>query len=114
MFILEDEPMLAIELENELEAAGFEVAATAASVESGLAKIRSVQFDVAVLDANLFGQSSEPVASALKQKRKPFVFISGYRREALPQGFEDIPLLSKPFNPSTLIEVLRQETQTDT
>lgn len=106
VLIVEDEPMLALELENELMGVGCEVAGIATSVEQGIRKVQELVIDVAVVDLNLNGKSSVPVASALRARQIPFVFVSGYRPEALPLGYEDVELLAKPLDTDKLIRGL--------
>lgn len=106
VFILEDEPLLAIELEQELESAGFDVVSVAASVRRGLEVVQETPFDVAVLDANLGGEYATPIAEALRANGTPFICISGYARDALPSAFADVRLLSKPFSPKQLVSAL--------
>lgn len=111
VLIVEDEPMLALDLENELIAAGFEVAGVATTVEQGVHKAQSLAIDVAVVDLNLNDKSSAPIAAALRARQIPFLFISGYRPDALPAGYEEVPLLAKPIDTDTLIRRLKKLTQ---
>jgi hypothetical protein len=53
----------------------------------------------ALLDNSLKNQSVGPVAVALKDRKVPFAFVTGNDRESLPPGFNDSPLVRKPFNP---------------
>jgi DNA-binding response OmpR family regulator len=61
VLIVEDDPVIAFEAEAALREAGFEVADLANSVERGLAAIHAGHCDVVVLDANLRGESVEPL-----------------------------------------------------
>jgi DNA-binding response OmpR family regulator len=106
VLIVEDEPMLALDLENELVAAGFDVAGVATTVEQGVRKAQTLAIDVAVVDLNLNEQSSAPVAAMLRTRQIPFLFVSGYRPDAIPAGFEAIPLVPKPFNHVALFQRL--------
>lgn len=110
VLIVEDEPMLALDLENELIAAGFEVVGVATTVEEGVLKAQALQIDVAAVDLNLNDKSSAPVAAALRARSIPFLFVSGYRPDALPEGYEAVPLLAKPIDPAILIERLAKLT----
>ncbi|MGA7324140.1 MAG: response regulator [Rhodomicrobium sp.] len=103
ILIVEDEPVVALEIEHILRSAGFEIASNVPSIEKALAALNASDCDFAVLDANLRGKSVEPVAVALERRGKPFLFVSGYGRACLPACFNDAPLLSKPFNAAELI-----------
>jgi DNA-binding response OmpR family regulator len=108
VLVVEDEPIIALEIEDILRDAGFEIAGCVGSVDNALAMLKGVDCDVAVLDANLRGKTVEPVAVALHQRGRPFLFVSGYRRVYLPDAFPDAPHLSKPFEPGELITAIRQ------
>jgi DNA-binding response OmpR family regulator len=108
VLIVEDEPAIALEIESILSRVGFAIAGCVASVDRALDVIERRKCDIALLDANLHGESVEPVAAALTQRRIPFLFVSGYGRVFLPERFLDAPLLSKPFEPAELIRRVRQ------
>jgi DNA-binding response OmpR family regulator len=107
VFILEDEPILALEIEDHLRSAGFQVAGVAGSVAQALRDLQTMRFDVGVLDANLRGESSGKVAAALVDLDTPFFCISGYGRDALPPDLADAPLLPKPFTRDQLVGAVR-------
>ena len=96
VLIVEDSLLLALELEAGLEDAGVEVVGCAAELSEALAMVEFV-FDVAVLDADLNGQSVAPVAEILRSMGRPFVFATGYADKAAPMGF-DAPIVRKPYN----------------
>ena len=54
--------------------------------------------DAAVLDVNLKGQKSYPVADALAARGVPFVFSIGYNNDSLPNSYQSFPVLQKPFD----------------
>jgi DNA-binding response OmpR family regulator len=103
ILVVEDEPIIALEIEEILREAGFEIAGCVGSVDGALATLRDGDCDVAVLDANLRGKTVEPVAVALHRRGRPFLFVSGYGRIYLPEAYPDAPHLSKPFEPGELI-----------
>lgn len=106
-FILEDEPIIALELESCLSDAGYEVVGTAGSVEAALEQLRDLRCDVAVLDLNLHGQRSDAVAAMLADRGTPFLFVSGYGREALPARFAAAPLVPKPIHERALLDAMQ-------
>jgi two-component sensor histidine kinase len=97
VLIVEDAVLLALELEAGLIECGASVVATAADI--GEAKrMLSLDFDAAVLDANLNGASVTPVAEALTIRGLPFIFATGYGdANAAPTGF-GVPVVRKPYN----------------
>jgi DNA-binding response OmpR family regulator len=108
VLIVEDEPLVALQIEDILREAGFEIAGCVGSLDKAFAVLNNDDCDIAVLDANLRGDSVAPIAIVLQRRRKPFLFVSGYERVYLPEAFLDAPLLSKPFEPGELITTVRQ------
>lgn len=106
-FILEDEPIIALELEHCLSDAGFDVVGTAGSVNAALGLLRDLRCDVAVLDVNLHGQRSDQVAAMLADRGVPFLFVSGYGRETLPARFASAPLVPKPIHEQEFLQAVR-------
>jgi PAS domain S-box-containing protein len=96
VLIVEDSLLLALELEAGLEDAGVIVVGCAAELSEALSMVE-MDFDVAVLDADLNGQSVAPVAEILRTMGRPFVFATGYADKAAPMGF-DAPIVRKPYN----------------
>ncbi len=107
VLIVEDEPLLAMDVADQLTDAGFEVVGPATSVAYALKLLGKVGCDVAVLDVHLGPENSEAVALALKSSGTPFVVLSGNSQKHFPPGFEGAPFLSKPISPPTLSVVLR-------
>ncbi|WP_334177775.1 response regulator [Pseudoxanthomonas sp.] len=97
IFIVEDEFMLVMLLEDLLPAIGYTVAGTAGSVEAALEQLETLDVDLAVVDVNLAGTESFPVADALRARGVPFVFTTGYGQEGLPARYAGTPVLAKPF-----------------
>ena len=110
VLVVEDEPLLALEVAELLTDAGFEVVGPATSVAKALKLISDVGCDAAVLDVNLGHEHSEPVALELKTRGTPFVVVSGNSRGHYPSGFDGAPALSKPFAPANLLALLRDYT----
>jgi CheY-like chemotaxis protein len=91
--VVEDEIMVAMYVEDLLTDLGYEVAAIATGFEQALPLARDGSFDFAVLDINLAGRLSFPIADVLRERGIPFVFASGYgsrgsaRITATPSAF---------------------------
>jgi len=106
VLVVEDEMIVAWLLEDMLADLGCTVVGPAARVNQALAMIDAEAIDVAVLDVNLNGQKSYPVADALAARGMPFVFSTGYETESLPSDYQSLPLLQKPFKRSELGDTL--------
>ena len=105
ILLVEDEPLIALELEELLIEAGFKVA-IAGQLEKALALIEHAAFDAAIIDANLAGVSANPLASALTGRGLPFIVLSGYSSEQLQGKFIGALFMQKPFQPAQLIKAL--------
>jgi len=107
ILIVEDEPLLSMDMEASLTEAGCEVCGPAGTVDKAKRLIAGTECDAALLDANLAGHSVDELAAALTQRNIPFAFVTGYGREALPQGFRDAIVLGKPFSKDQLRSVVQ-------
>jgi DNA-binding response OmpR family regulator len=106
ILIVEDDPVLALDLEELIVDAGFKVAAIAGKLEKALALIESGGFDAAILDANLCGVSASPLASAMTARGLPFIVLSGYSSEQLQGAFPGALFLQKPCRSAQIIQAL--------
>jgi CheY-like chemotaxis protein len=106
ILIVEDELMIRMLLQDMLDELGYVVAAEAGRIEEALDATRNTEFDLAILDLNLNGQISLPVAEALAARGTPFVFATGYGEAGLPEGYRDRPTLKKPFHMDGLSKTL--------
>ena len=98
VLIVEDEPLIAMMLEDFLDVLGKRAVATVDSVATALEAIDGNVVDVAILDVNLRGgEKSTRVAEALAAKNIPFVFASGGHGDGVDDRFRDRPQLQKPF-----------------
>jgi CheY-like chemotaxis protein len=106
VLLVEDEMIVACLLEDMLADLGCTVVGPAASVDQALAMIDAEAIDVAVLDVNLNGQMSYPVADALAARGVPFAFSTGYHKDRLLENYRNVPALQKPFHLSELTDML--------
>jgi CheY-like chemotaxis protein len=97
ILLLEDEMMVLLLMEEMLIDLGGATVTSAATVGQALTKIDGEVFDAAMLDVNLNGTNSYPVAERLAACGIPFVFATGYRDHALGADYADRPVLKKPF-----------------
>ena len=106
ILVVEDESMVSMLIEDALVDMGCVVVALASRFEDGLAKARTLAFDAAVLDVNLAGERSFGIADALRQRKLPFVFATGYGTGSIPESLRSAPILQKPFSPGELERAL--------
>ncbi|MFB2567419.1 response regulator [Rhizobium sp. IMFF44] len=97
IFVVEDEVLLATWMEDILVDLGYEIAAVASQLPEGCEIARSGEFDLAILDVNLNGQPSYPIAEILRERGIPFVFATGYGGTGLDPAFKNVPTLAKPY-----------------
>lgn len=97
VLIIEDEPLIAMMIEDFIDMLGHTVAGTADCVPDALAEVEAGNFDVAILDVHLRDGVCWPVADALVAKGKPFLLATGGHVEPPPAAHADAPTLAKPF-----------------
>lgn len=97
ILIVEDEPVVGMALEDMLADAGA-APVSAVTVEQALALLETTTIDAAILDVNLHGVQSYPVAEALAQRGVPFVFATGYGEALHAPEFCHVPTISKPYS----------------
>ena len=108
VLVVEDEPLVALAIEEELRAVGYTVLGPVASAARAIPLIAEPGCEAALVDANLDGQPVDDIVAALTERGVPFAFATGYGREALPRPFRDAPLLTKPFSHSQLLAIVEQ------
>jgi CheY-like chemotaxis protein len=106
VLVVEDEMIVAWLLQDLLADLGCVVVGPAANVNQALGMIEAEAVDAAVLDVNLNGQMSYPIADALAARGVPFLFSTGYHKDTLLDGYRTFPVLQKPFHRSILSDTL--------
>ena len=106
--VVEDQMLIALELEQILEDAGLVVAATLSSPRETLAYLSGNDLpDVAILDVNLGDDTSEQIAEFLMARQVPFMFATGYGDGGgISEIFSDIPVVRKPFSADAILSQL--------
>lgn len=108
LLVIEDEPLIAEALTEDLSSAGFEVAGVANRLQQALQYIVELEFDAAIVDANLAGSSAAPAAQALRRLGRPYLVLSGYGRDQLPEAFVGVGFVRKPYRRDELIDRLKR------
>ncbi|HVM22950.1 MAG TPA: response regulator [Sphingomicrobium sp.] len=97
ILIVEDEPLIAMMLEDFLDALGHKVSGTCDSVDCALREVDKGGFDLAILDVNLKGENVWPVATRLREMNVPFVIATGGHVDPPPPEFNNAPVIEKPY-----------------
>ncbi len=106
VLIVEDETIVAMLIEDMAAELGYEIAGLASRAETALQLARDLRIDCAILDMNLNGQDSYPIAELLNARGVPFVFATGYSTAELPATLRNVPILQKPFERGDLERAL--------
>ena len=98
--------LVAMNIEDMLLDLGHEVAGIAGRLAPALALAGEAEFDLAMLDVNLAGEPSFPVADLLAERGIPYLFATGYGRDGIQEAYRAAPVLQKPFRAIDLGEAL--------
>ena len=108
ILVVEDEVMVAMLVEDILLDLGCELAGLATRLDDALRLARQAEIDLALLDVNLDGRPSYPVAEVLRARGIPFVFATGYGERGIDPAFAAAPTLAKPFQHEDLARIVAQ------
>jgi CheY-like chemotaxis protein len=108
ILIVEDEALIAMDLQALLEEAGYRVLGPANSSEAALAIIDKDEPDVALLDVNLGRSDAFGVADILAERKTEVIFLTGHTAHKLPQAHRHLPLVSKPYLPQVLLQAVER------
>ena len=110
ILLVEDEALIALDMEDLLAQVGFEVA-IAHNVRNALELVRGAAPDLGLLDVSLAGEMVWPVADALRAAGAPYVLLTGFGRSLeIPQAHAGAPVLAKPVDSAALVACLRELT----
>jgi two-component SAPR family response regulator len=104
--VVEDEMLVAMMIEDMLDDMGHKLAGLATHLEGAMIAASDVETDVAVLDVNLNGKLSFPIADILRDRGVPFFFASGYGSGGLNETYKETLALKKPFQAEDLATAL--------
>ena len=109
VFVVEDEALVALNLEDMLEELGCTTIGPATRMDRAEQMMADgLTADVAILDVNLAGEMIFPLAQRLAERGMPIVFATGYGRSGLPANFQDFPVLQKPYTLNDVVAGLAQ------
>jgi CheY-like chemotaxis protein len=109
VLIVEDDPIIALDLEDTILGFGVTTIRTAGSVAKALEMIADRAPDFALLDVGLIREKSFAIAERLDALKIPFAFVTGYGVDVrLPPAFADRPRLPKPFSTDALQALLKR------
>jgi DNA-binding NtrC family response regulator len=108
VLVVEDEYYIADDMRRMIAAAGATVVGPCSTLAKADAAVKAGDFDCAVIDLNLAGESAIPIAERLMDEGRGFAISTGYGAEALPRHLRDVPRIEKPYDPSALLDLLSQ------
>ena len=97
ILVIEDEPMLAMDVEASLSAAGFRVIGPVGPTAHALSRLHSQRPDLAILDPNLGGEMVFSLFDHLERAGTPFIILSGHSLRMVPERYRNRPFLQKPY-----------------
>ena len=107
VLIVEDEWLIAMDLQDKLEEAGYCIVGPAHSVTAALDMIARESLDAGLLDLHVGSETSYTIAEALKRRGIPFAFLTGHSRADLDTEFHNEPLMCKPVSVDELTAGLK-------
>jgi len=111
VLIVEDETLIAMDLQDMLQDAGYRVIGPVGSVAAAMQIIGDDRPDLALLDVNLGGENVFKVASELASGPARIVFLTGHSEQHLPEEHRHRPLVTKPYLPHTVLAAIERTLQ---
>ena len=108
VLVIEDEPLIAMMLEDMLTDLGCVVVDTASGLDAAMQKAVTLELDFCLLDVNLSGQLSTPVVEVLRSRGLPFIVSTGLAQRVMPVELGAAVVLSKPFSIASLTTAVAQ------
>ncbi|WP_395331783.1 response regulator [Novosphingobium sp. BL-8H] len=108
VLIVEDEAIVAILLEDIVEEIGCTIVGPVSKVVHAVAALENERVDAAILDVNLAGEWSYPIADALAARGIPYVFVTGYGEAGIDAAYRSQLVVQKPFTRLSLESALER------
>lgn len=105
ILVVEDEPLVGMMMKKLLSDLGAEPVGPCGSLAEAFSALAH-EFDAAILDVNVGGELIYPFADELARRRAPMVFLTGYESDSIEARFAEAPILTKPIEPTELVEAL--------
>ena len=105
VLVIEDEPLIALDLEQALTSAGADVG-IAHTAASAIRAAESPAFTAAIVDLRLHGQSVREAVERLAARDLPFLFYSGHTETPTAASWPSVPFLIKPLPPAEVVDML--------
>ena len=109
ILILEDDPIIADDLQAILEGEGHEIVGAFASTIAAQAHLED-RVDCALLDIDVIGGKSYGVAAELMERGIPFAFVSASQRAELPASLRQVPFIAKPYREGAILQFVGRTT----
>ena len=106
VLIVEDEMLIALMLQDMMANVGFVVDGVATSLATGIDLARTADVHLAILDINLNGEESYPIADILSARGVRLIFSTGYGAESLKPEYKFVPKLVKPYAQANLVAAM--------
>jgi CheY-like chemotaxis protein len=106
VLVVEDEPLIMLELQAMLTDLGWDVAHLASDIDRAIELAQSKDLDIAILDVNVKGRTSFPVADILEKRKVPIILATGYSTEVIVENYPRAIYLQKPYVRSDLAKAL--------
>lgn len=109
VLVVEDEMLVSLLIEDMLAEEQCTIVGPYSQIADALEAARTEALDLAILDVNIAGTEVYPVAEILAARHVPFLFLSGYGRDAIPDDHPEWRVCSKPFRLQELVDMLVEQ-----
>lgn len=106
VLLVEDEYFIASDLKRAFVQQGAEVVGPVGDLAGAMQLAEQGDLDAAVLDVNLRGTMSYPIADSLRRHEVPLMFLTGYDGWSMPENYRDVPRAAKPFSMSNVLSIV--------
>ena len=108
IIVVEDESLVAMMIEDMLTDLGHQVVATSGRMPDASELVSNESADLAILDVNLNGEETYPLADSLTARGIPFIFATGYGSAGIKAEWSGVPVLQKPFQSRDLADAINR------